>query len=84
MIDSRASFVRLIETDDAQGHKAEAVMPLGLILKNGKRFPEGIVPKQERPAAIRLAGRNGQSARDLKRRDGRHPKTGNHGRIAGC
>jgi hypothetical protein len=33
MIDSRASFVRLIETDDAQGHKAEAVMPLGLILK---------------------------------------------------
>jgi hypothetical protein len=23
-------------------------------------------------------------ARDLKRRDGRHPKTENHGRIAGC
>jgi hypothetical protein len=28
------------------------------------------------------AGPNGQGARDL-RRDGRHPKTENHGRIAG-
>jgi len=65
MIDSCAGFVRLIETDDAQGHKAEAVMSLGSVLKKRETVPEGIAPEQERPAAIRLAGRNGQGARDI-------------------
>jgi hypothetical protein len=35
--------------------------------KTGNGFP-GIALKYERPAAIRLAGRNGQDARDLRER----------------
>jgi hypothetical protein len=52
-----------IETGDAQGRAAEAVVS-GKIRTSGKWFPEGSRSK-ERPAAIRLAGLNGQGARDL-------------------
>jgi hypothetical protein len=41
MIDSSARFVGLVESGDAQGHAAEAVVPPGKIQQDGKWFPTG-------------------------------------------
>jgi hypothetical protein len=68
MIDSSAGFVRLVGTGDAQGHAAEAAVPSGKIQKRRGMVSLGIALKHERPAAIRLAGQNGQGARDLRER----------------
>jgi hypothetical protein len=64
MIDSSARFVGLVESGDAQGQAAEAVVPSGKIQTRREMVSLGIALKHERPAAIRLAGRNGQDARD--------------------
>jgi hypothetical protein len=51
-----------------QGHAAEAVVSSGKIQKRREMVSRRIALKHERPAAIRLAGQNGQGARDLRER----------------
>jgi hypothetical protein len=52
------------------------------MMRKGMKQKE-IVPYQT-SSSNPAVGCNGQGARDTKRKDGRHPKTRNHGRIAGC
>jgi hypothetical protein len=50
-----------------EGHAAEAVVSSSTI-QIRETVSQGIALKPERPAAIRLAGRNGQGARDRSER----------------
>jgi len=85
MIDSCASFVRLIETGHAQGHEAEAVMSLRVDPKKaGNGFPKGSHLNKSVQQQSGSLGKTGKVPVILTRKDGRHPKTRNHGRIAGC
>jgi hypothetical protein len=65
----------------AQEHDPEKVCPA--VSRGGFDFPKEIMFKSDTPSSNPAAGRNnGQGARD-DRKDGRHPKDNNHGRIAG-
>jgi hypothetical protein len=85
MIDSCAGFVRLIKPVMREGHMAEAVMSSGAIpRKAGKRFPKGSGLNKNVQQQSGWLGETGKVPVILTRKDGRHPKTRNHGRIAGC
>jgi hypothetical protein len=69
------SLFAIFQTDDpAPGHDPKT---------RETSFSERTVLKLQRPAAIRRPDVTG-TVPVIERRDGRHPKLENHGRIAGC